>query len=465
MRILFSLLTFFLLNMLTDFNIWSNMAITLWVAYMVHFLLSLNHAIAFREYILMMYGLNYLFSPAITYEITQSVAVYKMKLDPETYFAMAIPGMLCLHIGLFAIKTKIFTYQFYTDRIQTLVNEHVLKQWLIAGLLLGFLRPFFPGDLAFIVYLLSGIKYVAAFALFIIDKKRYKWYLLAIVFLEMLGALRAGMFHDVVIWILFFSMVWTYLKKPNAATKTILGVSAILILFLLQSVKGAYRQALQTGEGGFSTLSATVSKQSGAEGGLFTFKNLALSFTRANQGWIFSSTVENMNRKKNFEGMNLLKIYAEAAVLPRFLAPNKLQAGDKDIFNKYSGAFIAKYSSTSMALGLFADGYVSYGFYGTLFFAFFFGLLCALVFKLIERWSAISPFFALFSFPLLNYAVRADCETQTWMGHIIKGVVVFSIVMYYTQRYFQKKSQFIQESSKEQTQIPEPVPQMVPNPV
>ena len=102
-----------------------------------------------------------------------------------------------------------------------------------------------------------------------------------------------------------------------------------------------------------------------------------------------------------------------------------------------------------MGLGLFADGYISYGYFGTLIFAFAFGLICALVFKLIERWSGISPFFTFFAFTLLNFAVRADCESQTWMGHIVKGVVVFSIVMHFTRQYFDRKSLAIREKTED----------------
>lgn len=457
MRFSLPLLTFALLYTLTGFSFWSNLAITIWVAYLVHFLSQLNDRIAFREYILMMYGLNYLFSPALTYEVTQNIAVYKMRLDPEAYFSIAIPAMFCLHVGLYMLKTKIFTYNFYTDKLQVLLNEDLMKKWLIAGFCISLMRGFLPGDLGFVAYLLGGIKYVAAFALFIIDRQKYKWYLIALIFLEVIGALAVGMFHDMVIWILFFSMVWTYIKKPSASAKFILGSIAIVALFLLQSVKGAYREQLRSGkEGGLSSLTTVVDKNSDGEGGLFNMRNVALSLTRANQGWIFSSAMQTTDRKQNFQKLELVKKYAEAAFLPRALAPNKLEAGDTKIFNEFSGVIVLK--GTSMALGLFADGYISYGYFGTLIFAFIFGVLCAWSFKLIEKWTSISPFFALLAFPLLNYAVRADCETQTWMGHLVKGVVVFSILMYFTRRYMQSK---VAELSEQQAVQEAAIPQLV----
>lgn len=339
--------------------------------------------------------------------------------------------------------------------MQALLNEDLMKKWLIAGFLIGLMRGFLPGDLGFVAYLLGGIKYVAAFALFIIDRRKYKWYLYALIFLEVVAALAVGMFHDMVIWILFFSMVWTYIKKPSPAAKFVLGSIAIVALFVLQSVKGSYREQLRAGkDGGLGSLTSVVDKNSQGDEGLFNMRNVALSLTRANQGWIFASTMQNTERRQNFQGMELVKKYAEAAFLPRALAPNKLEAGDTKIFNEYSGVIVLK--GTSMALGLFADGYISYGYYGTLIFAFLFGLIVAWSFKLIEKWTSISPFFALLSFPLLNYAVRADCETQTWMGHLVKGIVVFSILMYFTKRYMQSKAaELSEEHSVQQAAIPQ----------
>lgn len=426
------MLTFVLLYNVMGFSVWSSVAVALWVIYLVHFFLKLNQVIAFREYIMMMYGLNYLFAPAIAYEVTQSFSFFKMRLNPETYFSIAIPAMLCLHAGLYLLKTKIFTFSFYKEGAQNVLSENVLKQWLIAGFLISLGQKYLPGDLGFLAYLLGSIKYVAAFALFIIDRRKYIWYLYGLLFLEVVSALAQGMFHDMVIWILFFGMVWSYLKKPSAVLKAVLGTAAILVLFILQSVKGIYRDQLRAGTGGgFGSFSAAVSKGSAGDGGLFNRTNVSFAVTRANQAWIFASAMQTTDIRRDFQGMNLVKIYAESAFLPRALAPDKLVAGDTKIFNEFSG--IRLLAGTSMALGLFADGYIAYGYYGTLLFAFLFGLICALVFKLVERWTTFSPYFVFFCFALLNYAVRPDCETQTWMGHIVKGAIVFGILIYFTR--------------------------------
>jgi hypothetical protein len=173
------------------------------------------------------------------------------------------------------------------------------------------------------------------------------------------------------------------------------------------------------------------------EEGVFSSSNTTGSLTRANQAWIFASTVNRMKYVQDYQGVEIIGKYAEAAFLPRFIAPNKLKAGDKEIFNRFSGHRVT--SGTSMGLGFFADGYIAYGQLGVYLFAFILGLIFSLVFKLVERWSKISPFFVLLVFPILHYAVRPDCETQTVMGHIVKGIFVFGLVAWYYSVSFSKK--------------------------
>ncbi|GAA4753515.1 hypothetical protein GCM10023229_38270 [Flavisolibacter ginsenosidimutans] len=447
MRFVAAFLAFFLFNSFLEFGFWSSAAVGIWFWYLADLAIKSNTRIAFREYILVMYGLNYLFASALQYYApTQSISIYRMRIPEDEYFALAIPSMFCFHLGLYMFKTKVFEPNFNLTAIQSRLNQNVLRQWLIVGIALNIIRPFFPGELSYIIYLLAGIRYVALFGLFLIDRKKYKWYLYVLLFLEVAAALREGMFHDLVIWVVFFGMFWTYLKKPSAGTKAILGVAVVLCLYFLQITKAGYREKLHSGGGsGIGTFSTALANNNKG-GGVFSMVNFTESIVRANQGWIFASSVNRMNRIKDYQGLAVVKKYAEAAFLPRFLAPDKIQAGDKAIFNRFSGVTIL--GNTSMGLGIFADGYIGYGMYGSLIFAFVFGLIVAYVFKVVERWSRISPFFIFFFYVILNYAVRADCETQTMMTHLVKGLIIFGLIMAYYKRYFARQSVAAEEQAR-----------------
>ncbi|MCX6208482.1 MAG: hypothetical protein NTZ59_02985, partial [Bacteroidetes bacterium] len=189
---------------------------------------------------------------------------------------------------------------------------------------------------------------------------------------------------------------------------------------------------------------------------LFSEEKIASNLVRVNQAWIAASTIDNMNRTQKFAGTELLYKYLEAAFLPRFLAPDKLTAGNKEIFNEYSGHKISQ--NTSMALGIIADGYIAFKFPGVLMYCLGLGLLFSFIFKIVERWSKISPFFALLLFPILYYAVRPDCELQTTLGELVKGTFAFWLVVRYykaviisKEKALLKIEQLLEAKRKQQT--------------
>jgi hypothetical protein len=243
------------------------------------------------------------------------------------------------------------------------------------------------------------------------------------------------MYHDAIMWILFFCIIFIYIKKPTLNLKLIGIFFAIIFILFIQSIKQSYREEVWYGGKEASLATASEVGYSKAKTDIILGEeNLLASLTRSNQAWIFASTVDNMDRNKNFQGLAIVYKYLEASLLPRFLAPDKIKSGDKEIFNTFSGHTIN--SGTSMGLGIFADGYIAYGAAGVYIFGFVLGLIFALTFKLVEGWTKISPFYVLLIFPLLNYAVRPDCELQTTINHLSKGILVYGLLVWYTRNKF-----------------------------
>jgi hypothetical protein len=418
-------------------NSYNVLAIGLFTYYALQLYVNLTTRLAFREFILVLYGINYLLSPAVTYEVGVDLLQYQMKIDGEQYFSVILPAFLCLQAGLYLIPTRIFETDFSMVKIHAFLNEQMLKRWLIAGIVLYFARAYVPGEMGFFIYLLGLIRYVAAFALFYLNRKRYRLFLFLVLALEVYGAILKGMFHDSMMWVLFFLLFLGLIFKYNLKQKIIMAVATVVLFLFVQSIKSEYRNRIWTGgeEAGLTTFSNTTSDLE--SGDVFSEENLRGSLNRVNQAWIFASVVNNMDKTQDFQGITNVLLYAESALLPRFLAPNKLSSGDKAIFNKFSGHTINE--GTSMGLGVFSDGYIAYGYSGVLIFAFCFGLLFGGVFRLVQNWTDISPFFVLFIFPILNYAVRPDCETQTTLGHIVKSVLVYGGMMWYYKGFFNKK--------------------------
>ncbi len=402
---------------------------------------NMSSSLAFREFFFMLYAVNFLISPAISFQLSQELFLYRMRIKPEAYFLIMLPAFACLYAGTYFFKTTIFKPNFSMARLMALLNEDLLKRWLLLGFVFYFIRPFFPSELAFFFYLGSMMRYVAAFSLFNLDRIKYRRYLFLVIGLEVYSSIAQAMFHDTAMWLIFFVLFIAYTQQYSIRAKAGYGILLLVLFLFIQNIKGEYRSRTwsgseQAGIGTFINTSNEVLGQS-ENSSIFAEGNLIGSLSRLNQAWIFSSVVDRMDRVGDFQDLRLVGLYLESAFLPRFLAPNKITSGNKEIFNQYSGHTIN--AGTSMGLGIFSDGYIAFGTVGVWIFAFFFGLLFSIVFKIVESWSTISPFFVLFIFPILNYAVRPDCELQTILGHLVKSTLVFGLIMLYYRRYFERE--------------------------
>jgi hypothetical protein len=417
---------------------YQSIAVGITIILLIEIIINSNKRFVFREWALFLYALNYLTAPAITYNLPPSEIKYGMKIVTDQYFELAIPGFIFLTIGMSILKTKVFTSDFTKVNASSMVNERLLKNVTIFGILFNLFSNIVSGELSFFIYLLSLVRFVGAFALFSMNARNWFWVFLVLI-IELMKALLIGMYHDAIMWIVFFALFYVYTNKPRLQIKLTGALIIIIIVLFVQAIKVSYRDEVWTGdkEASLETVYDVGSTKTGSDQ-LIGSENLLTTLNRGNQAWIFASTVDNMDRNKNFQGMTNVNKYLEAALLPRFLAPNKIQSGDKEIFNEFSGHTINE--NTSMGLGIFADGYVAYGATGVYIFAFALGLIFSLTFKLVERWTKVSPFYVLLLLPLLNYAVRPDCELQTTINHLFKGILLFGFLVYLTRKRFSMDS-------------------------
>ena len=422
-------------------NSYSILALVLSAYYFIKFFNALTKKIAFTELILVIYSVNYLFSPAILYTYNEKLVLYKLKLTPDNYFPIAIISILALHIGMSIKKVKIFEINFNMLKLESLLNERMLKQWVIVGSILTFLQGNVYSELSFFIYLTSQIRYIGALGLTSINFKKNILYIVIPFLLEIYNSIIGAMFADTSVWSMFFVIFVFYIKKPHFIIKfTILGFS-IVSLIALQISKNDYRERTWRGTEAASLSTLKQSFESSQKGenteSYFSDNKIINTLTRFNQSWILMSTIKNMDEKKDFQSYSLIILYLKSALLPRFLAPDKLNSGDKEIFNRFSGHTIS--SGTAMGLGILADGYISFGKVGIMIFSFVLGLIFSLIFYIVSKWALISPFFILFSLPILNYAIRPDCETQTLLGNLVKSLFVYSILVSYYKYSFNKK--------------------------
>jgi hypothetical protein len=435
MKIVLTFISLFLLGITIFPQIYPALAFGLTLTIFVRLFLRSNDSFMFREWALLLYASNYLLSPAITYQLNPDLVKYGMKIPSDVYFTLAFPGFLLFVLGMYLIPNRIFKPEFKRVSQAALINERFLVQMTLFGILLRLVSNVFPGELSFLVYLVSMMRFVGAFSLFATRTSKYSWLAALVLLVELYYGFTGGMYHDAIMWVIFFALFYAYTIKPTMRVKLI-GVSSLVTLILfIQAIKATYREQVWTDgtEASIETITSIGASKASSDD-MIGDDNLLATLSRGNQAWIFASTVNRMDRYKDFQGMTIVNKYMEAALLPRFLAPNKLESGNKEIFNQFSGHIINE--GTSMGLGIFADGYVGYGTWGVYSFGFVLGLIFSLTFKLVERWTKISPFYVLLLLPMLNYAVRPDCELQTTINHLAKSIVVFGGLVYFTKNRF-----------------------------
>ena len=159
-----------------NWDIYSCLGVSVFFYYLYNLFIKSSYQVAFKEWTLVLYALNYLLAPAIILHIDQEKVNYKIKLDAESYCLLIFPGILMYHLGMNFFKSRLFYTDFNLVKIYASLNEKILKQLLFIGVLLKLSLFFISGDLNFFVYALSLVRFVGAFALFAIgSKKHFHW--------------------------------------------------------------------------------------------------------------------------------------------------------------------------------------------------------------------------------------------------------------------------------------------------
>jgi hypothetical protein len=265
-------------------------------------------------------------------------AYFVMKIPEAQYFSYVMPAVICFIIGLHITAGKLKGEVPDEEGIRRFADSHRdLPYWFIGiGFVSSFVSSFFSSDLAFVMYLLGSFKFIGVFLL-ILGSKKLKILELVLVYGSIvLSSLGNAMFHDLLIWLIMLGAVLAIKYKPGFNTKWVVCLSFILLAVIIQQIKETFRQTAIQGESGLESFQRAYENVEGDKG-IFDFKRLAVSNVRINQGFIITNIMKRVPARVPYSNGEELRLLLEAAVMPRILAPNKLQAGDRSLFTKYTG--------------------------------------------------------------------------------------------------------------------------------
>lgn len=411
---------------------------------------SIGHIVPVRYLFGAFMTLQFFIGPVLAYNGFDQYQYfeYVMQIPESSYFAYAIPAVILFIIGLHITAGNFKGEVLDEKRISLFAdkNTSIAYIFIIVGFLASVVSIFFSSDLAFVFYLLGGFKFVGLFLIIMGTKQLKIASLILVVGSIIVSSLSAGLFQDLLTWILFVGSILAIKYKFGFNMKLLACVGFILLAVVLQQLKSGYRAATKKGEDAdLETLTETYQAKNNGDFSIFSFASLAPNVVRINQGFIITNIIKTVpDRQPYSQGEEMTQIL-EAAVLPRILAPGKLQAGDRVIFEKYSGIHLR--AGTSMGLSSLGDAYLNWGIEGGCFFMFMLGLCYSSVLNYFDKRSMRQPSILLFLPLIFYYPIRPDCELQTILGHLVKSTFLVIVLVYYFRDIFTDKMYKQQETN------------------
>lgn len=361
---------------------------------------------------------------------------YKMRIPEAEYFSYVLPAVVLFILGLNVLASRLPGETVNRESIRVFAKNHPQMAYIFIaiGFLSSIVSIFFSSDLAFVFYLLGGFKFVGLFLLLLGDTQLKPVIMTIVIGSIISSSMGSGMFHDLLTWLIFAAAVLGIKYRFGLKIKLLGLIGFVLMVFTIQVLKGSYRQMLAASEGGIAEFAELASEENKVSGGLFSLERLAQHNVRINQGFIITNIMNTVPTKVPFENGRELMLLLEAGIMPRILAPNKLKAGDRDIFFKYSG--IALMEGTSMGLSSVGDAYINFGIVGGWVFMFFYGVLFNVILYLFGKNSRRYPILILFTTLVFYYPIRPDCELQTILGHLFKSCfLIYAILLVWKHEF------------------------------
>ena len=448
---------FFLYLLFPDLSGYSYLAIIISFYQFMLVFYSIGHVIPIRYLFGFLMCLQMLIGPAFAYNGLDKFQLSQemMQLPEAVYFSYVIPAVLAFIIGLHITSKKLEGETFDTAAVKSFVKRYPNLPYflIITGFVASLVADFFGSELAFVFYLFGGFKFIGAFMI-IVGNKQLKVLPLILVYGSIIASsLVSAMFHDLIIWFIFLAAFFAIKYKPSTLIKSVLTFSFIIAAIVIQLTKGDYRTAIgEKGEGtGIETFSRAYVENKD-DNALFDLNKLAKSNLRLNQGYIITHIMKTVPLRVPYANGGELSQILEAAILPRFLAPNKLNAGDQKIFMQYTGLRINK--RTSMGLSSVGDAYINFGIFGGCIFMFFLGLLYSEVLKAFRRYGATYPILLLFTPLVFYYPIRPDCELQTILGHLVKSCFLIFVIFIVWKKQFKVSFKYPEKNIHTDSLVP-----------
>ncbi|HLY70251.1 MAG TPA: hypothetical protein VKR53_11025 [Puia sp.] len=423
---------------MSPLSVWESIGIGISLYFSIAFLDDLGKRIVIMDLAIMMGLLTCVVVPIIFYHsytkenYLARLWVKYMPVSSNDYFSFVVPAMVAMIIGLRVPLGKLQinkTPEIYLKNVKNYLATRPRLGLILIGVgvtasLLDFLSP---ASLVQVFYLIAHLTYVGVFYV-IYSPSKQKGFIVPFVISLMLGqSIITGMFGDL-INMLACSVVLILLgRKLSFRKKLVIAVGGFFFILVIQSIKFDYRSKIHGEHSGADPIyfASLITDKIADPSTIFEPIPMFGIAMRLNQGWLIATTMDRVPRRYPFAYGETIWQSVAAAIMPRFLWPDKPEAGGKANLKRFWGYDIRGYS---MNIGPLGEAYGNFNVEGGIVYIFFYGvffnLLLAGIIKLAEK----RPTLILWLPFLFFYTITMETDLLTTMGSLIKAVLFTWIV-------------------------------------
>jgi hypothetical protein len=423
----FAYLTVFVVSLMTN-ALNSELVIMVTIAAILSILDKLGRGIVLRESIAALYIFTCLDMPLLGYRVYNfqnplSRAFKKYMLVPESdYFNLALPAIA----GFCMMLSIPMRREYSSDEGETLTttlekcrrilvhDQAVGVAIMLVGVLALVLNELLPVSLQYIGVILFFTSFAGMLYVKYTEDLPYRNVILFvfIVFIILNGIL-IGMFTIVAyMGITIFSYFFMG-SKVSLGRKISFFLLSIFFVVILQNTKTTYRKMIRNAEirdNKAATFAVLFFENLQKGSSFFEERNFFLIYTRMNQGNIVTQVMQRIPVIQPFDDGKYLFKTILSSFVPRFLWPDKPEAGGRFNMQYYAGKKMNLV--TSMNVGPLGEAYGSFGTRQAILFMVILGLFIRWVYGIVFRISRSIPLLVLW-LPVMFYQITYSAETDT----------------------------------------------------
>jgi hypothetical protein len=433
------MLFFLYILFFTDFTLWETISFGMFCYFFLELLFRLGNKVVVLDLIIISAVFTWLVMPVIFYHVYPKENILArlwlryMPISSDEYFVFAVPSTVSMILGLRVPLGKLHINSNPQIYIQNVKKILALKPQtgmilIIVGVVSSFLRFLFPVSLDQMFYLFSHLTYVGFFYI-VYSPNKYKRIVVSSVIALLVGqALATGMFGEMIYMMALMFTLAIFGKKISFQSKLSFTILAFIFVIVLQSVKQDYRKRSWTEGAGADPFyfAELISDRLADPGSLMDANKLFFIGVRFNQGWLAAKTMKMVPEKYPFANGETIWQSILASIVPRFLWPDKPEAGGRDNLKRFWGYKLEGYS---MNIGPAGEAYANFGVAGGIIYMFFYGLLFNLLLSLILKWAEKRPTVILWLPFLFLYVISVETDLLTTMNAITK-TTFFTFVVF-----------------------------------